>query len=278
MTRQQHEPDMAIGERDDARHGGEILWRLPAAVQKNHERTLVEAAETERHVKQVIAARPEPGERLEPSVDRRAVAAHEVAGPAGPPEESRREVADALEHGCAYSIRPPQRETAMDLDWLKPRIEKARDVDEALREAAPEICKRFGCDRISIYRATDDGVSLIAVVQLGLESFGAVKVRIDSSRSVAGYVGAQRKLVNIGDAYDEKELAPLAMKQRLFRAVDERTGYKTRQVLAAPIVSAATGKLLGVVELFNRADKQRFPAEAENGLVALCAALAAASW
>jgi len=164
----------------------------------------------------------------------------------------------------------------MDLDWLKPRIEKARDVDEALREAAPEICKRFGCDRISIYRATDDGVSLIAVVQLGLESFGAVKVRIDSSRSVAGYVGAQRKLVNIGDAYDEKELAPLAMKQRLFRAVDERTGYKTRQVLAAPIVSASTGKLLGVVELFNRADKQRFPAEAENGIVALCAALAAA--
>ncbi len=164
----------------------------------------------------------------------------------------------------------------MDLDWLRPRIEKAPDVDEALREAAPEICKRFGCDRISIYRATDDGVSLGAVVQLGLESFGAVKVRIDSNRSVAGYVGAQRKLVNIGDAYDEKELAPLAMKQRLFRAVDERTGYKTHQVLAAPIVSASTGKLLGVVELFNRADKQRFPAEAENGIVALCAALATA--
>jgi len=164
----------------------------------------------------------------------------------------------------------------MDLDWLKPRIEKAPDVDEALREAAPEMCKRFGCDRISIYRATDDGVSLIAVVQLGLESFGAVKVRIDSNRSVAGYVGAQRKLVNIGDAYDEKELAPLAMKQRLFRAVDERTGYKTRQVLAAPIVSASNGKLLGVVELFNRADKQRFPAETENGIVALCAALAVA--
>lgn len=162
----------------------------------------------------------------------------------------------------------------MDLDWLKPRIEKAPDVDEALREAAPEICKRFGCDRISIYHATDDGTALVAAVQLGLESFGAVKVRVDSNRSVAGFVGAERKLVNIADAYDEKELAPLAMKQRMFRAVDERTGYKTRQVLAAPVVSASSGKLLGVVELFNRTDKRRFPADAEGGIVALCAFLA----
>ena len=162
----------------------------------------------------------------------------------------------------------------MDLDWLKPRIEKAPDVDEALREAAPEICKRFGCDRISIYRASEDGTALVTSVQLGLESFGAVKVRVDSNRSVAGYVGAKRALVNIGDAYDEKQLAPLAMKQRLFRAVDERTGYKTRQVLAAPIVSASTGKLLGVVELFNRVDKERFPATSEEGIVALCAYLA----
>ena len=114
----------------------------------------------------------------------------------------------------------------------------------------------------------------MAAVQLGLESFGAVKVRVDSNRSVAGFVGAERKLVNIADAYDEKELAPLAMKQRMFRAVDERTGYKTRQVLAAPVVSASNGKLLGVVELFNRADKQRFPATSEDGIVALCAFLA----
>ena len=162
----------------------------------------------------------------------------------------------------------------MDLDWLGQRIEKASDVDQALRDAAPEICRRFSCDRVSIYRTTDDGASIVATVQLGLESFGAVKVRVDSNRSVAGYVAAQRKLVNIGDAYDEKELAPLAMKQRMFRAVDERTGYQTHQVLAAPIVSASSGRLLGVVELFNRADKQRFPATAEDGIVALCAYLA----
>lgn len=164
----------------------------------------------------------------------------------------------------------------MELDWLKQRIEKAPDLDKALADAAPEICKGFGCERVSIYRTTEDGASLVAAVQLGLESFGAVKVRVDSNRSVAGYVGAERRLVNIGDAYDEKELAPLAMKQRMFRAVDERTGFKTRQVLAAPVISATNGKLLGVVELFNRGDKQRFPAAAEGAIVALCALLATA--
>jgi len=162
----------------------------------------------------------------------------------------------------------------MNLDWLKSRIDKTTDVASALREAAPEICKRFSCDRLTIYRATEDGASLVAVVQMGLESFGAVKVRVDSGRSVAGHVGALRKLVNIADAYDEKELAPLQMKMRMFRAVDERTGYTTRQVLAAPIVSASKGKLLGVVELFNRTDKERFPSTAEDGIVALCAFLA----
>ena len=162
----------------------------------------------------------------------------------------------------------------MDLDWLKSRIDKAADIDQALRDAASEICRRFSCDRLTIYRATDDGAALIAAVQTGLEDFGAVKVRVDSSRSVAGHVGALRKLVNIADAYDEKELAPLQMKMRMFRAVDERTGYQTRQVLAAPIVAASNGQLLGVVELFNRKDKQRFPSTSEDGVTALCAFLA----
>jgi GAF domain-containing protein len=161
----------------------------------------------------------------------------------------------------------------MDFDWLEPRIEAAADADAALRDTAPEICKRFGCERLTIYRTTEDGACLLATTQLGLEGFGAVKVRIDSNRSVAGHVGALRKLVNIGDAYDEKELAPLQMKMRMFRAVDERTGFRTREVLAAPIVGE-NNLLFGVIELFNRTDRTRFPAAAEADIAALCALLA----
>jgi GAF domain-containing protein len=64
------------------------------------------------------------------------------------------------------------------------------------------------------------------------------------------------------------------MQHKMFKAVDERTGFRTTQVLAAPILSPGN-KLLGVVELLNRLDGRRFPSSCEAELKALCAVLAA---
>jgi GAF domain-containing protein len=135
-----------------------------------------------------------------------------------------------------------------------------------------EACKTFNADRMTVYRVSDDGNALVAIVQSELEEFGAIKVKLDSRRSIAGYVGSTRKVVNIGDAYDDKELAPLDMERKMFLAVDERTGYRTHQVLAAPVVK--DGKLVGVVELLNRLDRKRFPAACEQEILKLCEALA----
>jgi GAF domain-containing protein len=142
------------------------------------------------------------------------------------------------------------------------------------QKTTSEVCKAFNADRMTVYRVSDDGNALIAVVQNNLEDFGAIKVRVDSKRSIAGYVGATRQVVNIGDAYDDKELAPLNMQRKMFMAVDERTGYRTHQVLAAPVVKE--GKLVGVVELLNRLDKQRFPKSCEQEIEKLCEQLAPA--
>jgi hypothetical protein len=57
------------------------------------------------------------------------------------------------------------------------------------------------------------------------------------------------------------------MAHKMFKAVDERTGFRTTQVLAAPVLSAGN-KLLGVVELLNRIDGRRFPTVVRNGLEA----------
>jgi GAF domain-containing protein len=166
------------------------------------------------------------------------------------------------------------REARMDLDALVSRIGNG-NLEGALRAATKEICEAFKADRFTVYRANGDGTHLLSIVQSGIESFGTVKVRIDSGRSVAGHVGATKKLVNIRDAYDDAELAPLNMAHKMFKAVDERTGFRTTQVLAAPIVSS-DGKLLGVIELLNRADGRRFPSSCETELKDLCAALAPA--
>ncbi len=163
----------------------------------------------------------------------------------------------------------------MDLGWLETRLEKASDVEAVLREATDAICKEFKADRLTIYRASEDGAVLSSIVQAGIESFGTVKVRIDSNRSVAGYVGATRAVVNIRDAYDDTEMAALSMTHKMFKAVDERTGFRTTQVLGAPIVSSG-GKLLGVLELLNRLDGRRFPTACEPDVKQLCATIAAA--
>jgi GAF domain-containing protein len=162
----------------------------------------------------------------------------------------------------------------MDFDWLQTRLAQASDIEKVLAESSAEICEAFVADRLSIYRAVDDGAALVAVVQMGLDGFGAVKVRMDSNRSVAGHVGSTRKVVNIRDAYDDAELEPLQMKHKMLRAIDERTGYRTTQVLAAPIV--ADGKLVGVIELLNRKDGRRFPTSCEKDVAALCEVLAQA--
>jgi GAF domain-containing protein len=162
----------------------------------------------------------------------------------------------------------------MDLDRLASRLGKG-SVESVLNEATREICEAFKADRLTVYRASADGGHLLSIVQVGIESFGTVKVRVDSGRSVAGYVGAMKKLVNIRDAYDDAELAPLNMAHKMFKAVDERTGYRTTQVLAAPILSPG-GRLLGVMELLNRTDARRFPMSCEGELRQLCEAVAPA--
>jgi GAF domain-containing protein len=163
----------------------------------------------------------------------------------------------------------------VDLGWLEARLAKATDVEGVLRDATARICKAFKADRLTIYRASDDGTHLSSIVQAGIESFGSVKVRVDSNRSVAGYAAANRRVVNIRDAYDDAEMAALQLTRKMFLAVDERTGFRTTQVLAAPIVSA-TDKLLGVVEFLNREDDRRFPQACEADAKQLCALLATA--
>ena len=163
----------------------------------------------------------------------------------------------------------------MPFESLRKKVLQGSNIEAVLRTSAAEICEAFGADRITIYRVIDNGATLSAVVQTGLESYDAVKVSLQGKRSVAGQVGALKKAVNITNAYDDNELAPLELRRKMFVAVDERTGYRTTQVLAAPILSNG-GKLLGVVELLNRLDKKRFPESCEDDLADLCATLAPA--
>ena len=63
---------------------------------------------------------------------------------------------------------------------------------------------------------------------------------------------------------------------RFLKEVDKRTGYRTKQMLVAPVVEAGSNELIGVVQAINTKSGQPFSPLAEESIVNLCETLAIA--
>ena len=81
-----------------------------------------------------------------------------------------------------------------------------------------------------------------------MSSFKDLKLPINE-QSIAGYVALTKKLINIKDVYDENELRSHHQELHFLVEVDRRTGYRTKQMLVAPVVDGESGDLIGVVQL-----------------------------
>lgn len=162
-----------------------------------------------------------------------------------------------------------------DLHNLTHRMHASRNVDEIMLDLSPAICELFACERLTLYAPSEDGDSIFAKVKTGLDSFTSLRLPINT-QSVAGYVAAERRLVNIADVYDASGLQAIDPGLGFLRAVDQRTGFRTREVLAAPIVDTDDGRLHGVIQLINNRSGHPFPATVEEGLLELCKTLAIA--
>jgi type II secretory ATPase GspE/PulE/Tfp pilus assembly ATPase PilB-like protein len=155
------------------------------------------------------------------------------------------------------------------------RIHATADVDEIMLDLSQHVCELFQCDRLTIYAVGEDKASIVSKVKTGLNSVNQLKLPI-SDQSVAGYVALMRKPVNLRDVYDDAELKVHSPELHFLREVDRRTGYRTKQMLVAPIVDERSGELLGVVQLINNRRDVPFSALAEEGIRELCKTLAIA--
>ncbi len=161
-----------------------------------------------------------------------------------------------------------------DLQSVTNRIHATHDLDELMLDLPQDICKLFNADRLTLYVLADAGQSIVSRVKTGLHSTKDLKLPV-GDQSIAGYVAANRKTVNIRDVYDDEELSQYSPHLQFLKEVDRRTGYRSRQMLVSPILDGA-GELLGVVQLINSKDDQPFPAWAEEGVKELSATLAVA--
>ena len=155
------------------------------------------------------------------------------------------------------------------------RIHATNNIDEIMLELGQDICSLLGADRLTVYALSDDRASIVSKVKTGLTSFKDLKLPINE-QSIAGFVAQTRGMINIRDVYDENELRGFSPQLRFLKEVDKRTGYRTKQMLVAPIVDAATTELVGVLQAINTKHGQPFPPLAEEGMANLCETLAIA--
>jgi len=142
------------------------------------------------------------------------------------------------------------------------RLSRAIDVDALLTELSQRIANALQADRCTIY--------LVDAARGELTSRGAKvatlgEIRLQIGQGVAGRVAATGHTLNLPDADHDA---------RVFRHIDQQTGYKTRTILATPMLDKQS-KVLGVVQVLN-AKHERFSENDADNLRRLAAEVAVA--
>ena len=148
------------------------------------------------------------------------------------------------------------------LNNITNRIHSAKDTNDILLNLQNEILGLFDADRITIYVVDGAKKQVVSRFKTG-EEVAEIRVSI-SNESISGYCAASGKIVNIVNAYDENELRRINPELHFDRSWDQKTGYKTIQVLAAPI--PYNKYLLGVIQLMNRKSGGHFTLEDQSSV------------
>ncbi|MDB5901810.1 MAG: hypothetical protein JWM26_688, partial [Betaproteobacteria bacterium] len=161
------------------------------------------------------------------------------------------------------------------LQALTNKVHATSNVDEIMVEVSQELCDLFEADRLTVYVLSDDKGSIVSKVKTGLHSFKDIKLPINE-QSIAGFVAAHKRMLNIRDVYDDAELKSYSPQLNFLKAVDQKTGYRTRQMLAAPVLDARARELVGVVQIINSKTGRPFQPFMEEGVMQLAETLAVA--
>lgn len=116
------------------------------------------------------------------------------------------------------------------------------DLTTILRTVTTEVCRALDCERASLYQYDAKTDELYTSVVTDLE---IAEIRRGLDHGVSGYVARNRVVANVADP---------ALDPHWSSSVDRATGYRTRNILAAPLTSPHDGRLLGVLQLLNKRD------------------------
>jgi type II secretory ATPase GspE/PulE/Tfp pilus assembly ATPase PilB-like protein len=156
-----------------------------------------------------------------------------------------------------------------NLQTITNRIHAAQSVKQILVDLKDGILSLFNAYAITIYVADTTKKEIYSMVLSGTK-LSEIRLSIDNT-SIAGYVANTKNTVNITDAYNEKELKAVSKELRFDGSWDKKTGFKTVQVLAVPILYGQNA--IGVIQLINRKGGGKFTDEEKSFLEELAVIL-----
>jgi Nif-specific regulatory protein len=118
------------------------------------------------------------------------------------------------------------------------KMNSERDLGSLLDLIAREATHLLGCERASIFLLDRTRNQLWSKVALG----SAEILRFDAREGIAGHAVQTGQAINVADAYSDP---------RFFTAIDRKTGYQTRSVLAVPVQNESS-QINGAFEVLNK--------------------------
>lgn len=116
------------------------------------------------------------------------------------------------------------------------------ELDDILRTVTLGACEALDCERASLFLVDEQSQELFTrtVTELEIE-----EIRFPLERGIAGWVVRHRELLNIPEPYQDERFNP---------SFDRQTGFLTRNILAAPVVSPHDDRTVGVLQILNKQD------------------------
>jgi len=158
------------------------------------------------------------------------------------------------------------------LHRISQAIHSAKNIDEILIELKESILNLFEAQAITIYAVDGQKNEIFSKIKSG-EKINEIRVPL-SPVSIAGWVGMQQKNVNITDVYDQQELINYHPDLKFDSSWDKKSGSVTKSVLVYPMLHA--GKLMGVLQLVNKLNGNKFTAQDEKSATIISETLALA--
>ena len=136
------------------------------------------------------------------------------------------------------------------------RFQAERDFRALLGQVWSNLTEALNAERSSLFLLDADAGELYSVI-----AQDAKAIRFPADQGIAGAVVQSKEPVLVPDAYADPRFNP---------EVDRKTGYRTRSILGAPLLSS-TGDCIGVAQVLNRRDGRPFDDDDLDLLTSLAA-------